>query len=65
MPRDPNSPAPPPSANIAKYAPDLLLIDMNEREIGFRGGVNPLIVCAGGAWVADALMVLTPETGES
>ena len=44
MPRDPNSPPPPPSANIAKYAPDLLLIDMNEREIGFRGGVSPLIV---------------------
>ena len=44
LPRDPNAPPPPPSANIAKYRPDLLLTDMNEREIGFRGGVTPLIV---------------------
>jgi hypothetical protein len=44
VPRDPAAPQPAPSANIAKYPPDLLLADMNEREIGFRGGIAPLIV---------------------
>lgn len=44
VPRAADAPPPAPSANIAKYPPDLLLADMNEREIGFRGGVPPLIV---------------------
>ena len=44
IPRDPTLPPPPPSANIARYPPDLLLADMNEREIGFRGGTLPYMV---------------------
>ena len=44
IPRDPSLPPPPPSANIARYPPDLLLADMNEREIGFRGGTLPYMV---------------------
>ena len=44
IPRDPSLPPPPPSGNIARYPPDLLLADMNEREIGFRGGTLPYMV---------------------
>ena len=44
VPRDPSLPPPPPSPNIERYPPDLLLADMNEREIGFRGGTLPYIV---------------------
>jgi hypothetical protein len=44
IPRDPSLPPPPPSGNIAKYPPDILLRDMNEREIGFAGGTLPYLV---------------------
>jgi hypothetical protein len=44
VPRDPTLPPPPPSGNIARYPPDILLRDMNEREVGFNGGTLPYIV---------------------
>jgi len=42
-PRDPDAPPPPPNPSIEQWPPDLLLSDMNEREVGFQGGVLPYI----------------------